>query len=39
MEAVSSMKVKMLDGGEFDLKQDVLERLKDAPERSIALAR
>ncbi len=28
MEAVSSIKVKMLDGGEFDLKQDVIESLK-----------
>jgi hypothetical protein len=28
MEAVSSMKVKMLDGGEFDLKQDVIESLR-----------
>ena len=28
MEAVSSMKVKMLDGDEFVLKQDVLEALK-----------
>jgi FAD/FMN-containing dehydrogenase len=28
MEAVSSMKVKMLDGGEFDLKQDVIDGLK-----------
>ena len=28
MEAISSMKVKMLDGGEFDLKQDILNDLK-----------
>ena len=28
MEAVSSIKVKMLDGGEFDLKQDALNGLK-----------
>ena len=28
MEAVSSMKVKMLDGGDFDLKQDVLDGFK-----------
>ena len=28
METVSSMKVKMLDGGEFDLTQDILDGLK-----------
>jgi hypothetical protein len=28
METVSSMKVKMLDGGEFDLTQDMLDGLK-----------